>query len=380
MPKEKKEQPKLTGLDKVIQTANQQCGPGTCVTGREVKRDPPRLPFGIFAVDLVTGGGSPIWGTTCLWGPNAAGKTSLAINAMAMAGDMCWRCYRPHTLCTCSQKPKRMRTFWADVEGALDRDWVEAIGASPDSYVQALADYGEQYVNLCVAALQADDCGLVVGDALAALTPAAEMEAAAEDDFMALQPRMIGRAVRVMKQHLIRERKKEHPCTIIFVNQMRYKIGQIFGDKEAMTGGEAMKHEFSLLLRCGKRTFSKADKEKYVTDSSKHELASRHSFSIRKAKVLTLAGVGEYVRIKENIPELGLAKGAVDDLGVLMTYARDAGIVVQGKSKKWLYFDHTAKRLDDIKRLWQAKPDERFRTSDEIIRRVKAQLASPKKG
>ena len=376
MVKKTVEQAAVTGLDKVIQVANQQCGPGTCVTGKEMKRDPPRMPFGIFAVDYATAGGSPIWGTTCLWGPNSAGKTSLALNAAAVAGDLCWRCFRPHELCTCSENPLRMRTFWADVEGCLRRDWAEAIGVDPARYVQALADYGEQYVNLCVSALQADDCGLVVVDSLAALTPAAEMEAASEDDFMALQPRMIGRAVRVMKQHLIRQGKRGHPCTVIFINQMRYKIGQMFGDKETMTGGEAMKHEFSLLLRCGKRAFGESDKKKYIIGSTKHEVASRHSFTVRKAKVLTLAGTGEYVRIKETLPELGLKKGSVDDLAVMMTYARKAGIVSQGKGKKWNYFDHTAKRLDDIKNLWMASPKERLRTSYEIIKRAKDFLSS----
>jgi len=371
----KKEEPKLHGLDRVIANANTQCGPGTCVTGRETKRDPPRLPFGVFAVDYATGGGIPLGGTACLWGPESTGKTSLAVNAMATAGSICWRCFNALEMCTCSQKPMPMRTFWADVEGSMDREWIEAIGANPDKYVQALADYGEQYINLCVSALQADDCGLIVVDSLAALTPAAEMEAMAEDDFMALQPRMIGRAVRVMKQHLIREGKRGHPCTVLFVNQLRFKIGQVFGDKETMSGGKAMMHEFSLLLRCGKRSFETADKPTYINAASKHEKASRHSFSIRKAKVLTLAGTGEYIRIKENMPELGMAKGAVSDLGVMLRYARETEIVTRGPGKKWRYFEHSATKLDDIKRLWAAKPAERFRTSREIIRRAKLILS-----
>jgi recombination protein RecA len=265
---------------------------------------------------------------------------------------------------------------WADVEGTLDRDWVNAIGGDPEKYSVILADYGEQYSNISDNVLKADNCGLLVVDSLAALVPAAEMEAAAEDDFYALQARMIGRMVRKLKQRLIRERKRGHPCCIIFTNQLRMKIGQKFGDPETMSGGHGMKHEFSLLLRCVKKALNETDKTKYVDKKRKKNQAIRHSFAIRKEKILTLSNVGEYIRVVENIPSLDLKKGMIDDMGTVMTYAKEYDIVRKGSgAKPWKYFDYNARTLDDIKLMWKKKDLECLHTKMEIVKRAKERLA-----
>lgn len=361
-------------LDRLIESANLQCGPGTCFTGSDLKRDPPRLPTGVFAVDYATGGGLPLWGTTCFWGDESGAKTTLAIHAMRMVELLCWTCFCPHELCQCSGKPLRMRSFWDDVEGTLDREWVNSVGVDPESYVVGLADYGEQYVNIADSALQADDCGLVVVDSLAALVPASEMEESAETNFVALQTRMITRMVRKLKQRLIRERKREHPCAVLFTNQMRKKIGVLFGSPETMSGGHALRHEFSLLLRLVKKALTEADKKKYSDPARKKELASRHSFAIRKEKVLTLGGVGEFVIAKEDMKDLGLRKGMVDDSNTVMTYAKRHGIVKK-TGRDWWYFDHKAKRQDDVKTLWRRQPHQYSLAQGRIIELAKMELA-----
>lgn len=361
-------------LDRLIEEANKTCGPGTCFTGSMLKRDPPRLPTGVFSVDFSTGGGLPLHGTTCFWGDESGAKTTLAINTMSMVEVLCWECFFPHELCQCSTNALRMRTFWADIEGTLDREWVNSAGVDPEAYVVGLADYGEQYINIADSALQADDCGLVILDSLAALVPASEMEASSEESFVALQTRMITRAVRKLKQRLIRERKREHPCAVLFTNQMRKKIGITFGDPSTMSGGHGLRHEFSLLLRLVKKALSDNDKKKYHDPDRKKELVSRHSFSIRKEKVLTLSGVGEFVIVKEDFPDLDLTKGQIDDYHIVMTYAKDTEIV-EKTGKTWSYFDHKAKRLDDIKILWKKKPAQYTLAQMEIVRRVKARLS-----
>ncbi len=363
-------------IDEVMVATNEQCGPGTLFKATGLKKDPPRLPSGVFAIDYATGGGFPIWGTSCLWGPESGGKTSIGSNAIKMASLICWECFNLIDYCTCKAKPLKLESVWADVEGTLDRDWVNAIGGDPEKYSVILADYGEQYSNISDNVLKADNCGLLVVDSLAALVPAAEMEAAAEDDFYALQARMIGRMVRKLKQRLIRERKRGHPCCIIFTNQLRMKIGQKFGDPETMSGGHGMKHEFSLLLRCVKKALNETDKTKYVDKKRKKNQAIRHSFAIRKEKILTLSNVGEYIRVVENIPSLDLKKGMIDDMGTVMTYAKEYDIVRKGSgAKPWKYFDYNARTLDDIKLMWKKKDLECLHTKMEIVRRAKERLA-----
>ena len=361
-------------LDDVMRSTNEVCGAHTLFEGVELKVDPPRLPTGVFAVDYATCGGLPIWASTCLWGPDAGGKTSLGKNVLAMVELICWRCFNLLPQCTCSKSPLLMRSCWLDIEGTFDRDWATSIGSSPERYIMGVADYGEQFINIGESVLRADDCGLLVADSLGALTPMAEMEAPMEDQFIGLQARMITRMVRKLKQRLLRERKRGHPCTVLFVNQLRIKIGQLYGDPETMPGGKGLQHEFSLLLRCVKKALKKegADK-KYFDAKRKKNMAQRHSFAIRKEKVLTIAGVGEYVRVKEPMPEYGLTSGMIDDYGTLLAYAKEYG-VISGSAGNWKYFGHKVKKLDDIKRVWLKKPEEKMRTQLEIIKRAKKRL------
>lgn len=309
---------------------------------------------------------------------NSGGKTSLAMNVLAMAELICWRCFKPIFMCECSKSPLLMRSCWLDIEGTFDRDWATDIGSNPEKYLMGVADYGEQFINIGESVLRADDCGLLIADSLGALTPMAEMEAPMENQFIGLHPRMVTRMVRKLKQRLLRERKREHPCAVLFVNQLRINVGQLFGDNETMPGGKGLQHEFSLLLRCVKKALKKdGPDKKYFDTKRKKNIAQRHSFAIRKEKVLTLAGVGEYVRIKEHIPEYGLTSGMIDDYGTLLTYAKEYG-VISGSAGKWKYFEHKAKKLDDIRRVWLKKPDEKMRTQMAVIKRAKARLRGEK--
>jgi recombination protein RecA len=358
----------------VITAMNDQYGPKTIAFANETKRDRARVPFGIFAVDWATGGGLPLWETTCAWGKSSGGKTSLAINCIKASQNICWKCFRALAYCECSTPPLEMLTAFADIEGTFDPEWVAAIGANPSKIGRILGDYGEMYVNGAAAALGASDVGLVVVDSLAALVPVAEFDAPSEDQFIGNQARMIGRCVRKLKQRLIRESKDGKPCTVIFTNQLRIQIGKLFGDKETMSGGEAMKHEFSLLLRCVDKSLEKSGVDaKFIEASQKKKAATRHAFTIRKEKVLTLESGGEYVRVKDNFPDFGLTKGSIDDAKTIFTYAKDFGIV-KPDGKAWLYFDQKAKTTDGIRNLLRSNFTEYLRTDIEIVKRAKERL------
>jgi recombination protein RecA len=367
---EDKKKTKYT-LDDIVESTNKSCGVGTMFPGSGLPKDPPRIPFGVFTVDFATGGGIPLWGTAGVWGPEGGGKSSLATNVMAASQRICWKCFNLVKYCDCSRSPLLMDSVWLDAEGTLDREWSTAIGADPDRYHIVLADYGEMYANIADNALRADDCGLVIVDSLAALTPEVEMDKAAEDDFYALQARLIGRMVRKLKQQLIRQRKRDHPCAIILVNQMRSKIGVKFGSPETMSGGHALKHEFSLLLRCVKKSLTDSDK---IFKETKGDLAARHAFSIRKEKCLTLSGAGEFVRLRVDVPDVNGKKGGIYDYGTVLNYAKEYDIVRKNGSKGWKFFNVKAKKLDQIKELWRINSDEYYRTQMEIVKRAKARL------
>jgi recombination protein RecA len=267
-----------------------------------------------------------------------------------------------------------MKGAVADAEGTLDIDWAERIGADPEKYLVVYGDHGQQVADIADSVLQADDCGLLVVDSLANLVPSAEMEESADAEFYAIQARLIGRMVRKLKQRLIRERKREHPCAIIFVNQMRMdlKAGK-YQNPEKMSGGHALKHEFSLLFRSRAKALTEADK-KYLDKTRAKSAIKRFAFSVRKSKVFTLSGLGEYLRVEEDIPDEDLSAGQINDYTTTINYAKEYGIIRKEKSK-WRYFDFESIRtLSDIKNMLIKKPDEFLHLKIQIVKRAVARI------
>lgn len=374
--KEKKEEaPPESTLASMQYTQELKYGPGSVFKGEQLIKCN-RIPFGVFAVDYATAGGIPVYGSTCLWGPKSGGKTTLGVSAMVSVDELCFRCFNYKILCSCSKSSISLSPMWIDIEGTFCKDWARNIGADPDKYFMALGDYGEMHINLAVDALKSTDCGLVVMDSLGSLVPESELEAPMEDQFYAVQARLISRCVRKIKQRLIRERKHEHPVAMLFVNQRRASIGGgKYGPTEKMPGGNAMEHEFSLVLRCIQVALSKEKDAKYIDSQKKLNSAAKFSVQIQKFKVSIVSGVAEYIRLIENRRDLGLRKGQVDDVASVLKYAKEHGVIQdKGSGKGWKYFDKTARVLKEIGNVWEKKPEEYLRTKVEIINRVKASL------
>jgi len=361
-------------LANVVNMVNKNCGAGTISLGSASTKDPPRLPTGCFAVDYATGGGLPFHATSCFWGADQSAKTTLALKTMATSQHICFKCFKMLDRCTCNASPHITEGVFVDIEGTHDREWAEALGNNPAGYHLVLADSGEQAVDVVDYVLRADNCGLVVVDSVAGLVPSSEFESSAEDGFIAVQSRLISRFVRKTKQRLIIERKRGHNCLVIFINQMRLKIGG-YGDPETMPGGFAMKHEFSLLLRMGKKAMAtavgKAD-AKYFDHARDKGMASRHSFSIKKEKVLTLSNVGEFVIVKETIPTIGLTKGDFDELNTVLTYAKDYGFIRQNEqTKKYIYREEVFDKARDLRAMLVNNPIEVLQLKLDIITTAK---------
>lgn len=334
----------------MMESVNKNYGVNTITSGVDMLGVIPRIPFGIFVADFNSGGGCPVYGTTCAWGKESSGKSTLGINLAVICNLLCWRCFKMVDFCECSQPPLRQTAYIGDTEGTWDKEWASAIGLPPESYYHGLADYGEQHINIADYALRADDCGLVVVDSLAQLIPESEMDAPLEDKFIGQQALLITRMVRKLKQRLIRERKRGHPCIIFFVNQLRNKIGVIYGSNETMSGGQGLKHEFSLLFRCNKLALKKSggpDTKYYDTDRQL-DMAGRHNIGIYKNKVAVLGSSGEYVRCTENVPELGLHKGQVDDINTVLSVAKDYDMFAK-RGNKYVAGDFEFDKVQDAK-------------------------------
>jgi recombination protein RecA len=179
----------------------------------------PVIPFGILSIDAALGiGGLPKGRIIEIYGPEASGKTTVAIHAIAAA-----------------QRSGGTAAF-IDAEHALDPTYAEKLGVNTDELLVSQPDHGEQALEIAEVLVRSGAVDLIVIDSVAALVPKAELDGEMGDSFMGLQARLMSQALRKLTAIV----SKSHTC-LIFINQVREKIGVMFGNPEVTTGGRALK-------------------------------------------------------------------------------------------------------------------------------------------
>jgi recombination protein RecA len=324
MPKRESEQ---VSMSDVAVTYNKRYGAQTVVVGGGTLADAPRIPSGIFPVDFILAGGIPIWRSFCLWGPPGSSKTSLAIKFMAGVDSICWKCFEYLEVCKC-KPPLRKRSAYIDVEGALDRSWANDLGLRDDAYMYCLPETGEAAVDIAESMVRADDCGLVVVDSLAMLEPSAELEGAADDQYIGLQARLVSKMFRKVVSRVISERKRGHMIAALFVNQLRAKIGVAPGQSnEEQPSGYAAKFAYSMSLRVGSRTIPKSETDKIDPETGVPRVI-KASVKVTKHKLRVLGTTGEFEIV--SVPTFqGKSKGTVLDIPTAVSWARKLGYIVK---------------------------------------------------
>ena len=219
---------KMRVLKTVIGSVEKQFGKGAIMTlGDERETEPvSAIPTGSVALDLATGvGGYPRGRVVEIYGPESSGKTTLALHAIAEA-----------------QKAGGVCAF-IDAEHALDVAYARGIGVDTERLLVSQPDTGEQALEITEALVRSGAIDLVVVDSVAALTPKAEIEGEMGDQHMGLQARLMSQALRKLTSVTHRT-----GTVIVFINQLRQKIGVTFGNPETTTGGNALKFYASMRL------------------------------------------------------------------------------------------------------------------------------------
>jgi recombination protein RecA len=219
---------KMKTLRGVIANVEKQFGKGAIMSlGDEADVEPiATIRTGSLALDLATGiGGYPRGRVVEVYGPESSGKTTLALHAIAEA-------QRAGGICA-----------FIDAEHALDVAYARVIGVETDKLLVSQPDTGEQALDICEMLVRSGAIDLVVVDSVAALTPRAELEGEMGDSHMGLQARLMSQALR--KLTAIAHRTG---TTLMFINQLRQKIGVTFGSPETTTGGNALKFYASMRL------------------------------------------------------------------------------------------------------------------------------------
>ncbi len=191
----------------------------------------PSISTGAPTLDKILGiGGLPRGRVVEIYGPESSGKSTIALSAVAQAQSQGIRC------------------AYVDAEHALDPVYMSALGVDLDELLLAQPDYGEQALEIVDKLIKTGEVGMIVVDSVAALVPKAELEGDMEANQMGLQARMMSKALRK-----ITALANEHKTLVIFINQLRMKIGIMFGNPETTPGGRALPYAASVRIDIRKK-------------------------------------------------------------------------------------------------------------------------------
>ncbi|MCI6806790.1 MAG: recombinase RecA [Clostridiales bacterium] len=218
---------KKQALDTAIRQIEKNFGKGAVMRlGDRPDLQVDAIPTGSLALDAALGiGGVPKGRIIEIYGPESSGKTTLALHIVAQA------------------QKRGGEVAFVDAEHALDPDYAARIGVDIDSMLVSQPDTGEQALEITDALVRSGAVDVVVVDSVAALTPRAEIEGEMGDTFVGLQARLMSQALRKLAGNISKTN-----CVVIFINQLRMKIGVMYGNPETTTGGNALKFYASVRL------------------------------------------------------------------------------------------------------------------------------------
>ena len=242
-----KDPKKQKALEAAMDQIERQFGKGAIMRlGQNELMDIEAIPTGSLSLDIALGiGGLPMGRIIEIYGPESSGKTTLTLELIAQA-----------------QKKGKICAF-IDAEHALDPVYAKKLGVNVEDVFISQPDTGEQALEICETLVRSGGIDVVVIDSVAALVPKAEIEGEMGDNHVGLQARLMSQALRKLTGIV-----KQANCMVVFINQLRMKIGVMFGNPETTTGGNALKYYASVRLDIRKSTALK-NKEEVIGNETK---------------------------------------------------------------------------------------------------------------
>ena len=309
--------PVVSDKKKALETAMQQIekmyGKGSIMRyGAESTLNVESIPTGSLSLDLALGiGGLPRGRIVEIYGPESSGKTTLALHVLAEAQKM------------------GGEVAFVDAEHALDPTYAKALGVNVEDMLISQPDTGEQALEICDALARSGAVDVIVVDSVAALTPKAEIEGEIGDSHMGLAARMMSQAMRKLAGNL-----KQSNTLLIFINQIRMKIGVMFGNPETTTGGNALKFYASVRLDIRRIGAVKEGDNVVGSETRVKVVKNKIAAPFKQAEFQILYGEG--INFYGELVDLGVKEKLIEKAGAWYSYNGDK--IGQGKANAitWL--------------------------------------------
>jgi len=303
---------KEKALEAALSQIERQFGKGTVMRMGEGEREAvPSISTGSLGLDIALGiGGLPKGRVVEIYGPESSGKTTLTLQVIAEAQKAGGTC------------------AFIDAEHALDPTYAEKLGVAVDDLIVSQPDTGEQALEVTDMLVRSGACDVLVIDSVAALTPRAEIEGEMGDHHVGLQARLMSQALRKLTGNI-----KTANCLVIFINQIRMKIGVMFGNPETTTGGNALKFYSSVRLDIRRIGAVKEGDEVVGNETRVKVVKNKVSPPFKQTEFQILYGKG--INRNGELVDLGVKHGLVDKSGAW--YAYKGNKIGQGKANVGIY-------------------------------------------
>ncbi len=313
-------------LESILKDISKQYGEGSVMLlGESKTMDIDVIPTGSLSLDFATGiNGYPRGRVVEIYGPESSGKTTLAIHAVAEAQKL------------------GLKAAYIDAENAFDREYAANLGVDVNQLLFAQPDCGEDCLEIATKLISSGKIGICVIDSVAALIPRAELEGLVGDARIGLQARLMSQALRKMVGII-----KKANCLCIFINQIREKIGVLFGNPETTTGGNALKFYASMRIEVRKSTTLKDGDEATANLTKVKIVKNKCAPPFRKAEfeIEYGKGINRFNEVLDKAIELDI----IHKSGSWFSYGEDK--IAQGKNNVISILQDNPELYEEIEKL-----------------------------
>ena len=321
---------KQKALDAALAQIDRAFGKGSAMRlGSKEKIDIETISTGSLGLDIALGiGGLPRGRVVEIYGPESSGKTTLALHAVAAA------------------QASGGTAAFVDAEHALDPVYARKLGVDIDNLIVSQPDTGEQALEIVDTLVRSNAIDILIVDSVAALVPRAEIEGEMGDSHVGLQARLMSQSLRKLTGSISKSK-----CLVIFINQLRMKIGVMYGNPETTTGGNALKFYASVRLDI-RRTGQIKDRDDIVGNATRVKVVKNKLAPPFKQVEFDIM-YGEGVSKVGEVLDLGVKAGLVEKSGAWFSY--DSIRIGQGRENAKTYLKENPEMLDKLEKLIRSR-------------------------